>query len=254
MGPAAARNRGWRASSGEYILFTDSDCIPDPDWAQTVTDALEAGADGVKGIYSGGGDRIIQRLAQIEFEERYALLRQASAVDMVDTYSAGFRREVLEEADGFDESFPVADHEDVELSYRLVSSGKRLVFAPAAMVSHLHRVSWAAYFMMKVSRGLWRMRVIREFPGKVLSDSYTPVCLRLQMVLSALLAPVLIIMPHRALSFACWAVLFLASCLPLMRIALKTDAALTPLVPFFALWRGLALTAGSLAGLLAGKR
>ena len=31
-GPAAARNKGWRAAHGELIAFTDDDCVPAPDW------------------------------------------------------------------------------------------------------------------------------------------------------------------------------------------------------------------------------
>lgn len=31
-GPAKARNTGWKASSGDIVCFTDSDCIPDKNW------------------------------------------------------------------------------------------------------------------------------------------------------------------------------------------------------------------------------
>src|SRR5689334_19234195 len=34
-GPAAARNRGWKAAQGDIIAFTDDDCIPLPDWLAT---------------------------------------------------------------------------------------------------------------------------------------------------------------------------------------------------------------------------
>ena len=66
MGPAAARNRGFRLSAGRYVLFTDSDCRPDPSWAEVMLEGLRSGADGVKGAYSGGGGGIIQRLAQLD--------------------------------------------------------------------------------------------------------------------------------------------------------------------------------------------
>ena len=86
-GPAGARNRGWKASTGDLVLFTDSDCIPDPDWVRQMAVVLNTGADAVKGVYSGGGTGIIQRLAQIEFDERYKLLSRYEIIDIIDTYS-----------------------------------------------------------------------------------------------------------------------------------------------------------------------
>jgi glycosyltransferase involved in cell wall biosynthesis len=37
-GIAAARNRGVRESSGEIILFTDDDCVVDPDWVDHIVE------------------------------------------------------------------------------------------------------------------------------------------------------------------------------------------------------------------------
>lgn len=37
-GIAAARNRGVRESSGEIILFTDDDCVVDPDWVRNLVE------------------------------------------------------------------------------------------------------------------------------------------------------------------------------------------------------------------------
>ena len=248
-GAAAARNRGWRGSSGTIILFTDSDCIPACDWAERMLSPLGEGADAVKGVYSSGGNRIIQRLAQVEFQERYVLLEKSVSVDLIDTYSAGFKRCVLEEAEGFDESFPVADNEDVDLSYRLAGMGKVLCFQPLAAVAHTHSSSWKSYFSLKVSRGVWRIKVLRNFPGKAIKDSYTPICLKIQMALSVLLFPVLISVFFSPIPLSVWLLFFLASCVPLARIAFKHDPLVTPLIPLFALWRGMALVYGSVRGL-----
>ncbi len=251
-GPAAARNRGWRTSAGRFVLFTDSDCVPERNWAEELVRVLEEGADAVKGVYSGGGDALIQRLAQLEFRERYGILAGRRRIDMVDTYSAGYRRSVLERTGGFDESFPFPDHEDVELSYRMESMGMDMRFVPEAAVSHTHRKTWSAYFAMKFSRGRWRMEVLRRFPAKAGSDSYTPRCLRLQLLLCLLLPVALALLPLSVVPAAAWAALFLLSCIPLAVEAAGSAPELLPLVPVFSLWRACALSAGMVRGILSG--
>lgn len=255
-GPASARNRGWRASSGEYILFTDSDCVPAADWAEKLLSVLEEGADGVKGAYSSGGSLIIQRLAQIELEERYRLLSKHGDIDLVDTYSAAFRREALERVAGFDESFKVPDHEDVDLSYRMKAVGMNLMFEPDALVAHTHRDSWGAYFRMKVSRGRWRMKVLRKFPGKAGGGSYTPFALKLQIILCMLLPLVfvLVLLGYSSAFAGVWAVCIIISSIPLMLIPPRNKRSILPILPLFVIWRGCALFSGILLGIFtAGK-
>ncbi|MCK4807477.1 MAG: glycosyltransferase [Candidatus Aegiribacteria sp.] len=252
-GPAAARNRGWKASTGDLVLFTDSDCIPYPDWAEQMVRVLNRGADAVKGVYSGGGDRIIQRLAQIEFDERYKLLSNYETIDMIDTYSAGYRRCVLERTGGFDESFPFPDHEDVDLSYRMAEEGYMLRFAPEAKVSHRHRESWRAYFRTKFSRGRWRMKIVRRYPLKAGADTYTPLCMKIQIILCPLLLPALLMLFAAPLYLALWGWLFTMSTIPLVLTAFRSDSTLVLIVPFFAFWRGCALFSGLCRGIFTSK-
>lgn len=249
-GPAATRNRGWRASDLPYVMFTDADCVPEASWAEEMLAAMRPGVGGAKGTYSHGGRRTIQRLAQVEFEERYRLLSRSEDIDLVDTYSACFTREALESVGGFDESFPLPDHEDVDLSYRLKAAGYRLVFHRRARVAHHHQPTWIAYLRMKLSRGKWRMKVVRNFPEKAASDSYTPSMLKAQLVLMSLLLPVLVssvAMPYLSLM---WLAAFVITTLPLLRVALTVDPAVSPLVPAFAFCRGAALSAGMTVGLV----
>lgn len=250
-GPAGARNRGWRASTGDPVLFTDSDCIPYPDWVERMVMALNSGSDAVKGVYSEGGTRIIQRLAQIEFDERYKLLSKHETIDIVDTYSAGYRRSVLESTGGFDESFPFPDHEDIDLSCRMAGEGYLLRFAPEAKVSHRHRETWRAYFRMKFSRGRWRMKIVRRYPRKAGTDTYTPLCMKLQIILCPLLAPALLLLFADPLPLALWAGLFILSTVPLVLTAFRRDRSLVLLVPIFAFWRGCALFSGLCRGIFA---
>src|SRR4051794_39343324 len=61
QGPAEARNHGARLAKGQVLAFTDSDCVPRPDWLRHGVAAL-AGADlvqgrGVPGPHAGAGAR-----------------------------------------------------------------------------------------------------------------------------------------------------------------------------------------------------
>ena len=243
-GPASARNRGWRSTSAEFVLFTDSDCVPEADWAEKMLAGLRGEYDAVKGIYSRGGKSLIQRLAQVEFQERYIIMGKRDSILLADTYSAGFKREWLEKLDGFDESFPFPDHEDVDLSWRLVAEEGRIGFVPDARVAHIHRPGWCSYFRLKVRRGKWRFILVKKFPERVMEDGYTPQTLKLQMILwlpLVLSIPLFPVMPLLPLIIS---VLFLLSCIPLMRVSMRSDPAVFFLVPFFAFWRALALSAG----------
>src|SRR5438270_189444 len=84
------------------------------------------------------------------------------------TYPAAFRRAAFLAAGGFDERFPTANNEDVELSYRLAAQGARLVFAPTARVYHTHPATLGRYLRVKFGRGYWRTLVYRMYPGKAL--------------------------------------------------------------------------------------
>jgi len=251
-GPAGARNRGWRASGGRCILFTDSDCIPLPDWAGKMAAPLFGGWQASKGVYTAGGTHSIQRLAQIEFQERYRIMGKAREVTIADTYSAGFTRESLESLGGFDETFPVPDHEDVDLSWRLLEKGGRIRFVPDAGVAHTHRPGWVAYFRLKMSRGRWRLKVLRKFPSMARSDGYTPQTMKVQMLLAPLLPPALAAGLVTPLIPLAWLGVFLVFCAPIMLTAMSFDPAMTPLVPVFCWWRGTALFTGLLNGLLRG--
>lgn len=253
-GPAAARNRGWRAAGGRFVLFTDADCVPEENWAEEMIQVLEEGADAVKGVYSRGGNGIVQRLAQVEFQERYRLLEGSQEIDMIDTYSAGFRRKALEACGGFDESFPLPDHEDVDLSYRMAEKGFRLRFAPRARVSHEHRRSWMDYLRTKHGRGMWRTKVLRRFPKKAGSDSYTPSCLRLQIAMCPLFLPALLLLPLSIVPLALLAGCFLLSTVPLGLTALRHDPVLLPIIPLFALLRAMALCSGLLRGIFGSEK
>jgi len=253
-GPAAARNLGAQAARGRYLLFTDADCVPEPDWIRQMTLPFQdPEVVAVKGAYRTDQRSLMARLAQLEFLERYRLLARHRFIDMVDTYSAAYRREMFLGVGGFDPSFPLPNNEDTELSYRMSQLGYRMVFNPRAVVRHLgHPDDPWSYARLKFQRGYWRAKVYRRFPSKALRDTYTPHGLKLQCACSLLLLAALGALPLGAPGG--WALaaggILVGSGLPLMRIALREDPVLLPLIPSFLLLRGLCLALGALWGVL----
>ncbi|MBF0466526.1 MAG: glycosyltransferase [Nitrospirae bacterium] len=183
-GPASARNLGASEAKGEIILFTDSDCVATSEWlGEMLKPFSDSEVKAVKGAYRTPLKSLTARFAQIEFEERYEMLKKAPSIDMIDTYSAAFLKDVFDSAGGFDESFPVANNEDTELSYKLSSMGLKMVFNPDAIVNHLgHPDSVLRYAKLKFWRGYWRMAVYKRFPGKMVKDTYTPQTLKIQIL------------------------------------------------------------------------
>ena len=93
QGPAAARNNGTAMAEGDIILFTDSDCVPDRSWLEEMVSPFQdPEIVAVKGSYKTNQKGLAAKFAQAEFEDRYDLLQKSSTIDMVDTYSAAFRK------------------------------------------------------------------------------------------------------------------------------------------------------------------
>lgn len=262
-GPAAARNLGAQQARGEILLFTDADCAPEADWIEFMAMPLQHTAPapegkpvvGVKGAYLNERRQIWARFVQLEYEEKYEHMAHARTVDFIDTYAAGYRRDVFLANGGFDPHFPEASVEDQELSFRLARQGYRLAFVPEARVTHWgHAATLTAYWRRKFKIGYWKVALLSRQPGKLLRESHTPQSLRLQIVLLGLagLGAVGTALWHPL----AWAVviaglLFLLTTIPFAVKAWGRDRAVSLASPFFLLVRALALGAGFAAGLVA---
>ncbi|GEM_PF-1558956 len=137
-GAVAARLAGVEASRGEYLAFTDDDCIPHADWLAQGVAALDAGADVVQGVTRPHGR--VRPLDRTIWVERHD--------GLYNTCNVFYRRSAYDAAGGF---LPAAGDvlgfrpdrraknlgfgEDALLGWRVRRAG-RAAFAPDAVVEH----------------------------------------------------------------------------------------------------------------------
>lgn len=145
-GPAGARNLGIREAKGEIILFTGDDIHPDPDLVNQHLVMHQESPDAATAV-----------LGQVKWSEQLRLtpvmryLEQGQQFGyplITDPSNAGFRffytsnlslkRAFLLSHGLFDDSFPYALWEDIELGYRLEEKGLRIRYNPRALAYHNH--------------------------------------------------------------------------------------------------------------------
>lgn len=255
VGAAAARNAGIARATGDIIAVTDADCRPVEGWLSAIVGPLvgDPAVSAAKGTYRSEQPQLFARFVQLEYEDKYDLLRGVDSIDFVDTYSAAYRRDDLLRSGGFDEDMTYL--EDQELSFRLAAMGCRMVFSPDAVVYHLHADSLRRYARKKYLIGYWKARVVKRFPNVAVKDSHTPQVMKAQMalvLLAALTALGVPLLRRRALAtLAAEAAVFGATTVPFVRKAWRSDRAVAVMSPAMLAVRAGALSAGYVVGTIA---
>jgi glycosyltransferase involved in cell wall biosynthesis len=121
-GPCAARNRGWRATDSEWVAFLDDDVVVAPTWYDELLTDLRTSAPEVGGVQGGIHAPSIRVNPTDDGHE-------ATRVESAPWFAAdmAYRRIALVCAGGFEERFPRAGREDMELALRVRRLGWRLV-------------------------------------------------------------------------------------------------------------------------------
>jgi glycosyltransferase involved in cell wall biosynthesis len=140
-GPAAARNAGARAASGDILVFIDADIVVGPDtFARLAAGFAERpDAAAIWGTVTAEHPHpgIVSRYKNLT--HRHFTLRQERETRHLTTMLAAVRRADFERVGGFDQRLTTVSVEDVELGRTLYEAGARLVLDPALAAEHRHR-------------------------------------------------------------------------------------------------------------------
>jgi O-antigen biosynthesis protein len=154
-GAARARATGLAAAQGEFVAFVDDDAVVDRMWLTAIAQAFSAAED-VAAVTTLILPRELETPAQVWLEQfggygkgfrrRVFHRHEGTSGDGLYPYSAGtygsgasmaFRTRALRELGGFDSRLSIGG-EDLDLFLKVILSGRRLVYEPAAIAWHMH--------------------------------------------------------------------------------------------------------------------
>jgi glycosyltransferase involved in cell wall biosynthesis len=144
-GPSSARNTGAAQAKGDYLAFTDDDCVLDPAWLQALAAVwAESPECMVGGLTLNGAVGVCSTTSQLILDAvyRYYNVDPAEARFLASNNMAlpvrGYR-----EVGGFDPSLRAA--EDRDLCDRWLRCGKRIRYTPSARLHHVRPMNTAAF-------------------------------------------------------------------------------------------------------------
>jgi GT2 family glycosyltransferase len=181
VGFGAAVNQGVRASASEFVATLNDDATAHPQWLESLMAAIgqryEIGMcaskvilTGTEGLDSAGmllcADGSSKQRGHGDPQEKYS---RAEEVFFPSGSAALYRRDMLDETGGFDESFFLYC-EDTDLGLRARWGGWECRFVPAALVSHAYsqsagRASALKAFYVERNRLLV---AVKNFPARML--------------------------------------------------------------------------------------
>jgi GT2 family glycosyltransferase len=158
VGPAAARNFGWRRAQANLVAFTDDDCIPDRHWLESFVKAYRDST--TSNVVFTGRTHVPISDDPTDYEKNIAYLEKAEFI----TANCCCVKSALLLVDGFDERFKMAWREDSDLQFKMMKQRIPILPVPSASVTHpVRNHQWTDYFRDE-RKGIFNALLYKKYP------------------------------------------------------------------------------------------
>jgi glycosyltransferase involved in cell wall biosynthesis len=172
-----ARQRGVENATGEYIAFTDSDCIPEKNWLENLSKEFNGDIVGVGGGIKNIGRGIWEESIGFALDTflgsansvQDRVLKNKQFVRSISGCNSIYRKRDLQKVGGFDVTSSI--NEDTEINKRLLKIG-RILYTPEAIVLHNQERNIGQFckrmFLFGFGRGFNRLVDLQIIPPLLL--------------------------------------------------------------------------------------
>jgi GT2 family glycosyltransferase len=155
-GPATARNVGATQAQGQYLVFTDDDCAPLPDWLQVLEAHFTKYPDSIVGgrALNALPHNLYSTASQLLIDYLYDYYNtQVDQAQFFASNNFALPAHLFHSIGRFDTTFPLAAGEDRELCDRLLHHGHTMRYVPAAQIHHAHELTLKKFWRQHVNYG-----------------------------------------------------------------------------------------------------
>ena len=160
-GCGPARQAGTDRAVGSYLVFTDDDCCPAPDWLARLAEVFEefphcaVGGSTVNGLEGNAFAEATQFIITLLTTHRG---NGAGGIRYCPTSNIAFPAAAFRSVGGLDRSWSNSGGEDRDLCARWLNAGFALRYEPSAVVRHFHSLTAGQFLRQHVryGRGAWR--------------------------------------------------------------------------------------------------